>query len=168
MDEKIKLIHLYESTGMMTWTMDHGPMPMRNCWTVVPSERTIWKDTIDIFSQFTPLWNTKTDLFEIMPRYLTLEEQYKFLKSLAKQYEHVQLKVVITEIVNSCNWLKGAGEAPMVTRPAIAYRASLTYMGLNAFLIIPHSQLGPRFADLLLYPLALFAKKSSWLGDRKL
>ena len=25
--------------------------------------------------------------------------------------------------VNSCNWLKGAGEAPMVTRPAIAYRA---------------------------------------------
>ena len=34
-----------------------------------------------------------------MPRYLTLEEQYKFLKSLAKQYEHVQLKVVINE-----NW----------------------------------------------------------------
>ena len=32
-----------------------------------------------------------------MPRYLTLEEQYKFLKSLAKQYEHVQLKVAITE-----------------------------------------------------------------------
>ena len=38
-------------------------------------------------------------LFEILPRYLTLEEQYKFLKSLAKQYEHVQLKVVINE-----NW----------------------------------------------------------------
>ena len=34
-----------------------------------------------------------------MPRYLALEEQYKFLKSLAKQYEHVQLKVVINE-----NW----------------------------------------------------------------
>ena len=33
-----------------------------------------------------------------MPRYLTLEEQYKFLKSLAKQYEHVQLKVAIAQI----------------------------------------------------------------------
>ena len=98
MDEKIKLIHLYESTGMMTWTMDHGPMPMRNFWTVVPSERTIWKDTIVIISEFMPLLSTKNDLFEIVPRYLTLDEQYKFLKSLAKQYEHVHLKVGITEI----------------------------------------------------------------------
>ena len=34
----------------------------------------------------------------MVPRYLTLEEQYKFLKSLAKQYEHVQLKVAIAQI----------------------------------------------------------------------
>ena len=34
----------------------------------------------------------------MVPRYLTLEEQYKFLKSLAKQYEHVQLKVAIVQI----------------------------------------------------------------------
>ena len=34
----------------------------------------------------------------MVPRYLTLEEQYKFLKSLAKQYEHVQLKVVAAHI----------------------------------------------------------------------
>ena len=34
----------------------------------------------------------------MLARYLTLEEQYKFLKSLAKQYEHVQLKVAIAQI----------------------------------------------------------------------
>ena len=55
---------------------------------------------------------------------------------------------------------KGAGEAPVVTRPAIAQSKSNLY-GFKWIFIIPHSQLGPRFADLLLYPLALFAKKSS-------
>ena len=63
---------------------------------------------------------------------------------------------VLTRVID---WRVGAGTE--VTRPAIAYTASLTYTGLNAFFIIPHSQLGPRFADLLLYPLALSAKKSS-------
>ena len=48
----------------------------------------------------------KSDLFEILPRYLTLEEQYKFLKSLAKQYEHVQLKVEIAEIEKHQWWQK--------------------------------------------------------------
>ena len=37
----------------------------------------------------------------MVPRYLTLEEQYKFLKTLAKQYEHVQLKVAIAQIENA-------------------------------------------------------------------
>ena len=63
---------------------------------------------------------------------------------------------VLTRVID---WRVGAGTE--VTRPAIAYTASLTYTGLNAFFIIRHSQLGPRFADLLLYPLALFAKQSS-------
>ena len=72
--------------------------------------------------------------------------------------------VLLTRVID---WRVGAGTE--VTRPAIAYTASLTYTGLNAFFIIrTHSQLGPRFADLLLYPLALSAKKSSCFGDRKL
>ena len=61
-------------------------------------------------------------------------------------YRHVCS--MLTRVID---W-RGAGEAPMVTRPAMSYRASLTYMGLNGFLIIPHSHLGFRFADCYYIP----------------
>ena len=62
------------------------------------------------------------------------------------------------------DWWVGA--LPTGTGVSARYTASLTLYCLNAFFIIlTHSQLGPRFA---MYPLALSAKKSSFFGVRKL